>query len=340
MERTFKTDYAKYYDLFNRDKNYSDEIDFLELVFKKFFGVNEENKKVIKVLDLGCGTGLHTKELIKRRYSVSGLDLSKEMIEIAKKRNPSAKFYVGDMSNFDLIKNEGKFDIIICMFSALGYLTENFQLDGFFKCCKAHLKENGLLILDIWNGLGVMHELPSSREKITEVKDENKFLKITRKSFPKLDGKNHINNVRFNVKVFEEADDENNKNEGFSNDIKNIGGEIKSNESKFISRNLINTKINKISNENKLSEKYLTPLNLTDSKNNKNKEENNNYQKKNWRLIKEYDEDHKVRFFFPKELEKYMEDYGFKLLHLCPSFNLNEELSEKHWNMILVGRMI
>lgn len=311
MEKIFKPDYTKYYDLFNRDKNYRDEIDFLELVFKKFCDINKKNGKAIKILDLGCGTGLHTRELIKKGYKVVGLDLSKEMTEIAKKRNPSCKFYIGDMSNFDLVKNEGKFDVIICMFSAFGYLTENSQLEGFFKSCSYHLKKNSLLILDVWNGLGVMHELPSSREKIAEVNDSNKTLKIVRKSFPNLDSKNHINNVKFIVKVFEKVD---NEPEGLGNVIKNEDGEVKSSKSRLTSRNLIDTKINKNENET-------------------------NNDDKNWRLITEYEENHKVRFFFPLELKKYMEDSRFKLIHLCPSFEFDKELTEKHWNMVLVGKV-
>lgn len=248
----FESDYAHYYDLFNQGKDYSKEVDFIEQVFKKFW---RKLNKIKTILDLGCGTGLHSEELIKRGYEVTGLDLSEEMIEIARKRNLKGIFHVGNMSNFNL--NE-KFDAIICMFSALGYLTENKQIEGFFKSCKAHLKENGALILDVWNGLGVMRELPSSREKIVE----REGLKIIRKSFPELDNKNHINKVKFNVKVF------------------------KGNE-----------------------------------------------------LISEYNEDHEVRFFFPLELKKYMDDNNFEIIHLCPSFEIDEELTEKHWNMIAIGRL-
>ncbi|MDO8528993.1 MAG: class I SAM-dependent methyltransferase [Nanoarchaeota archaeon] len=248
-DKKFEGSYARYYDLFNKNKDYKKEIDFLEQVFKKF---NLKNKKV---LDLGCGTGLHEKELSDRIYEMTGLDLSPDMIEIAKEKTPNVKFVVGDMSNFEL--NE-KFDSIICMFSAIGYLTENKQIENFFKCVKRHLNPNGLLIIDCWNGLGVMHELPTSREKIVEVKG----LKIVRRSFPDLDVKNHINNVKFEVEIF-----------------------------------------------------------------------------KNDNLIKKYEEIHKVRFFFPKELEKYMNDEEFELIHLCPSYEFGEELTEKHWNMILVGRI-
>ncbi len=245
----FKKDYVDYYDLFNRGKDYRKECDFLEQIFKKL------GKNIKTILDLGCGTGLHDKELALRGYNITGLDLSEEMINLAKKRNPNSKFIVGSMSNFEL---GDKFDAVICMFSALGYLTENKQLGGFFNCIKKHLKPDGLLIIDCWNGLGVMKELPSSREKMVQDGD----LKIIRESFPDLDVKNHINNVKFKIKIFE------NKN-----------------------------------------------------------------------LIKEYEENHKVRFFFPKELEKYMDDEGFELIYLCPSFKIDHKLSEKDWNMILVSRL-
>ena len=39
------------------------------------------------------------------------------------------------------------------------------------------------------------------------------------------------------------------------------------------------------------------------------------------------------------ELKKYMDDEGIQLVHLCPSFDISEELTEKHWNMILVGTL-
>ena len=245
----FAKEYARYYDLFYQGKDYSHEVDYLEEIFKKF------QKDVRSILDLGCGTGLHTQELIKRGYEVTGLDLSEEMLARARERNPSATFTKGDMSNFVLNK---KFDVIICMFSAMGYLTENHQIERFFRSIKNHLVKNGLLILDVWNGLGVMHELPSIRERKVEVDT----IRIVRTATPSLDVKHHINTVRYLVKVYD------------------------------------------------------LPLE---------------------KLITEYTETHIVRFFFPMELKKYMEDAGFELLHLCPSYAVNEELSYKHWNMVVVA---
>lgn len=186
----YDRNYAKYYDLFNTGKDYEIEVDFLEKVFERF------GKKPIKILDLGCGTGMHDKLLSEKGYEVNGVDLSEEMVSIARRNVPSGNFVVADISNFQMGE---KYDVIICMFSVLGYLTENKQLEGFFRSCKNHLSENGLLILDVWNGLGVMRELPSSRTKEVEMDG----LKIIRTSYPDLDLNKHINHVRFNVRIFE-----------------------------------------------------------------------------------------------------------------------------------------
>jgi len=248
---TYSKKYAKYYDIFNQGKDYGREYYFLENVFKRY-----SRLKIIDVLDLGCGTGIHARHLSSKGYNVLGLDLSKEMIEIANSRAaPRNRFRVGDMSNFKLNK---KFGAIICMFSALGYLTKNSQIRGFFKSVKEHLKSQGLLIVDVWNASGIMQEPPSSREKIVEKND----LRIIRRSFPNLISKNNIIEVKFNVKVFRD----------------------------------------------------------------------NN-------LIENYGEMHRVRFFFQSELNKYAKEGGFELVHICPSYEIDEELSENHWNMVLIYRL-
>src|SRR3989338_11580752 len=51
-----------------------------------------------KVLDLGCGSGIQSKQLFQAGLEVVGLDLSPEMIREAKKRVPKGKFIVGDMT--------------------------------------------------------------------------------------------------------------------------------------------------------------------------------------------------------------------------------------------------
>jgi len=195
-DKVFDQKYAKYYDLFNKNKDYSKECDFLEKVFEKYFP-----GKVKKILDLGCGTGIHAQNLSKIGYGMDGLDLSQAMLNIADSRNiPGAKFYLGDMSQFNINQ---RYDVCTSMFAAFGYLTKNKQIESALKSIKGHLNPGGLFILDVWNGLGVMHELPTSRVKISSPGD----YKITRTSYPCLDAKNHICKVKFDVKIQEDNEE-------------------------------------------------------------------------------------------------------------------------------------
>ena len=80
--------YASLYDLIYKNKNYLKEVNFLTKQFKK------EDKKAKKILDLGCGTGQYTYLLSKKGYEVTGVDISKPMIEIAKKNTKQKKISI------------------------------------------------------------------------------------------------------------------------------------------------------------------------------------------------------------------------------------------------------
>ena len=72
-------DYSKFYDTFYKDKDYSEECDFIESVFQRYSG-----RPVKTILDLGCGTGGHTIPLAERGYLLTGVDLSAWMLKEAK----------------------------------------------------------------------------------------------------------------------------------------------------------------------------------------------------------------------------------------------------------------
>src|SRR3989344_8956898 len=192
---SFNSDYARYYDIFNRDKDYYKEIEFLESVFRKYSGIN-----LRKILNLGCGTGLHEFFLSKKGYNLTGLDLSEDMIEIARSRKiQNTEFLVANMTDFSLNK---KFDACISMFASFGYLLENRDIDSSIKCVSKHLNKNGIFLIEVWNGLAVLRILPDSRKKeITEGE-----LSVERQSFPKLDSFNHNVEINFKVNIFQRKD--------------------------------------------------------------------------------------------------------------------------------------
>jgi len=98
------------------------------------------------LLDLPSGTGRHLYYL-KAWFNAEGLDINPKMLEIARKRNPGMRFHRGNMRTFKLTK---RFDIITCLFSAIGYMTTRAQLRRAVGNMSAHLRPRGVLIIEPW----------------------------------------------------------------------------------------------------------------------------------------------------------------------------------------------
>jgi SAM-dependent methyltransferase len=120
------------------------EVDFL--VNKVF----DESTRA--VLDLPCGYGRHSAALAAKGYLVTGVDLSKTMIEESKKRktvdNSKLIYTLGDMRTF---KSSDKFDAAICMFSSFGYFKKYSDNVEVIKNFSRNLKKGGLLVIDVRN---------------------------------------------------------------------------------------------------------------------------------------------------------------------------------------------
>lgn len=100
------------------------------------------------VLELGCGTGtmaIMIKDIIN---SYQGVDLSSDMIEIAKKdcHVNHMTFEVADMTKF---KTNKTFDTILCLCDSLNYVLEFENQIRVLKNCFECLKPGGTLIFDI-----------------------------------------------------------------------------------------------------------------------------------------------------------------------------------------------
>lgn len=100
------------------------------------------------ILDVGCGTGGMLKLITDKYQNIKayGIDLSDEMIKIARKKlSNDVKLSVGDSECLPFLDNN--FDVIICMESFHHYPNPSSVLQEF----KRVLKPNGiLLICDMW----------------------------------------------------------------------------------------------------------------------------------------------------------------------------------------------
>ncbi|MEX0921096.1 MAG: class I SAM-dependent methyltransferase [Candidatus Pacearchaeota archaeon] len=102
-----------------------------------------------KILDAGCGFGKPVaKFLSQKKYQVTGIDISKELIQQARKNAPKAKFKV--MSMYDLTFPEKTFDAIVSFFAILH--LEKSKVLQVFKKFHQILKDNGYLLFSVNRG--------------------------------------------------------------------------------------------------------------------------------------------------------------------------------------------
>jgi ubiquinone/menaquinone biosynthesis C-methylase UbiE len=97
-------------------------------------------------LDVACGTGRHLSYL-RRHYAVTGVDLSREMLRVAHRRLPGVRLILGDMRSFRL---DERFDVVSCLFSAIGHLKTERDLATTFANFARHLKPGGVTIVEPW----------------------------------------------------------------------------------------------------------------------------------------------------------------------------------------------
>lgn len=157
------TDFAYIYDnLIGQD--YEKWADYIEQIFN----VNDKSPKL--VLDLGCGTGSLTNILAKRGYDMIGVDMSIDMLNVAREKaieeNLDILYLCQDIREFELY---GTVDAIICTLDVLNYITEPAELEQIFALVKNYLNPDGIFIFDI----NTEHKLKTVLGNNTFVNDEN-----------------------------------------------------------------------------------------------------------------------------------------------------------------------
>jgi SAM-dependent methyltransferase len=102
------------------------------------------------ILDIACGEGSFSVEMAAKRYRVTGIDQSEEMIALARERARTAgvrvKFSVADMRQLRFTE---EFDLVTCFFDSLNYLLTIKDLREAFGSAFAALKPEGYYIFDM-----------------------------------------------------------------------------------------------------------------------------------------------------------------------------------------------
>jgi ubiquinone/menaquinone biosynthesis C-methylase UbiE len=132
---------APYYDKIYSFKDYAAETEKLLALIDKYRAAPART-----LLDVACGTGKHIAHL-KQHFTVSGLDQSAGLLEVASAAHPDLTFHQGDMRAFDLGRT---FDVVTCLFSSIGYMKTVEELAQAIGCMARHLAPGGVLIVEPW----------------------------------------------------------------------------------------------------------------------------------------------------------------------------------------------
>ena len=156
---------APIYDEINKEIDYSAWADFIEAAVK----ANSDTRPEL-VLDLGCGTGSMTLELGKRGYDMTGVDISVEMLDIARERAydiglaDKMLWLCQDMTEFELY---GTVDLAVSCLDCLNHLTKGAELDKCLSLVHNYLIPDGLFIFDV-NGKAKFENIYADRSYVME----------------------------------------------------------------------------------------------------------------------------------------------------------------------------
>jgi SAM-dependent methyltransferase len=146
---------AGYYDVTHGTQDYRAQADLIDAAFQEY-GTGGKH-----VLDIACGTGGHARYMVEKGYDVTGIDLSDDVLTIAR-----AKFAGSAVSPLFLQKDvlgldfDGEFDGAYCLGSTFVYMTTYEMAIQALKGIRRSLKEGGVLMFDVLNGWQMLDTSP------------------------------------------------------------------------------------------------------------------------------------------------------------------------------------
>ena len=100
-------------------------------ILKNLVLKNVEREKVKLVLDMACGSGRHAISFAQAGFDVTAIDLSENLLNVAKsnaeKEKVNVDFILSDIRKFN---PEKKFDLVLNLFTSLGYFEKDEENRG------------------------------------------------------------------------------------------------------------------------------------------------------------------------------------------------------------------
>jgi len=181
---------------------FSETAELYDLIYGSFKDYLAESRSIAEllssihpsarsILDVACGTGEHACHLTELGYVVDGLDLEPGFVELARKKLPGSRVWQADMADFSL---DRRYDVVLCLFSAIGYLCELDLVERALRCFRQHLNPGGVAVVEPWFEPEAWH--PGRFFLLTAESEE---LKVARMSYSDAEGR--ISTVKFHYLI-------------------------------------------------------------------------------------------------------------------------------------------
>ncbi len=150
----------RYYDDLMRDVPYKMWVRYIVDLLRKL----DASFTFKRVLELACGTGTIALEFALRGCEVVGVDISPGMVQVAREKarklglTKKTRFYVQDISELDL-PDEAPFDLALCLFDSLNYITDPDRLSQVFVRTLPHIRPGGYFVFDLNSELALRENL-------------------------------------------------------------------------------------------------------------------------------------------------------------------------------------
>ena len=105
-------------------------------------GLTERLEDGMSVLDVGCGAGVPIARALSEKFQVTGVDVSREMVRLARRNVPEGEFVCGDVMSVDF--EEGSFDAAVAFYSIFHLPREEHR--GLFERIHRWLRPGGYLL--------------------------------------------------------------------------------------------------------------------------------------------------------------------------------------------------
>jgi len=141
--------------------------DFIDTIVTLFCGETRGRR----ALDVACGAGRHARALARRHFHVTGIDLSADLIRVARREaaheNLNVTFHILDMRREWPGEN---YDLILNAFTSFGYFVTDEESRQIVEQAAAKLSPAGFFVLDYLNVDEVRRNLvPRSERSVDNI---------------------------------------------------------------------------------------------------------------------------------------------------------------------------